>query len=90
VILQGRRRAARVPEYGVVEIVGNCMRRKALLHAAAVAAGRASPDQENRLVPAEMDHGDAMVAPTVSEARRQGRLILVVEDDATNQKVVLR
>ena len=37
-----------------------------------------------------MERVAAIAAPTVPEARQQGRLILVAEDDATNQKVLLR
>ncbi|MFH2083610.1 MAG: response regulator [Pseudomonadota bacterium] len=86
VITRGRRRRARVERSNLVTLDGNALRRLALLRAVAVAAGRASPEvfqerPENHLA------GET-APPTVAEARAQGRLILVVEDDEINQKVI--
>ncbi len=87
-ILRGRGRRAWLPPEDGVTLDGNCLRRRALLGAVAVATGRASP---------EVVHDDVEslgslpeTPPTVAEARACGRLILVAEDDATNQKVILR
>ncbi len=65
------------------------LRRAALLRAVAFAAGRI-----DRAALADDPRRQADVrerpAPTVAEAERAGRLILLVEDDEINQKVVLR
>ena len=73
----------------VVTLDGNCLRRSALLRAVAVAAGRASP------VVLHGGGGEVRRRPsrrrrTSAQARAQGRLILVAEDDEINQKVILR
>ena len=88
-LLRGRRRHARLTAEDAVMVDGNCLRRWNLLRAVAVAAGRASPDV--------MHEGDEeglatppVTPPTVAEARVQGQLILIAEDDAINQKVILR
>lgn len=87
-ITRGVRRRARVEPSSVVTLDGNALRRLALLSAVAVAAGRASPEvfQEK----AETFTVGEVEPPTIAEARSQGRLILVVEDDEINQKVILR
>ena len=87
-ITRGVRRRARVEPSSVVTLDGNALRRLALLRAVAVAAGRASPEvfhekTENFML-------GVVEPPTIAEARSQGRLILVVEDDEINQKVILR
>jgi CheY-like chemotaxis protein/HPt (histidine-containing phosphotransfer) domain-containing protein len=89
VLAYGRRRYARMSAVDVVTLDGNCLRRRALVRAVAVAAGRASPEV---LHDSGEDHDlDAPTsALTVAEAREQGRLILVAEDDLVNQKVILR
>jgi signal transduction histidine kinase/DNA-binding NarL/FixJ family response regulator/HPt (histidine-containing phosphotransfer) domain-containing protein len=87
-IARGWGRRARMTATDVVTLDGNCLRRSALLRAVAVAAGRASPEvlhETTTEVPVA-----APVAPTNAEARAQGRLILVAEDDEVNQKVILR
>lgn len=87
-ITRGRRRRARVEPSKVVTLDGDALRRLTLLHAVAVTAGRASPEvfQEK---PEKFMAGE-VEPPTIAEARSQGRLILVVEDDEINQKVILR
>ncbi len=62
-------------------------RRSAFLKSVAMAVGRASPEVDV-VMPALM--GSGKPAPTVDEARRTGRLILVAEDNATNQEVIRR
>lgn len=65
------------------------LKRGNLLRAVAVAAGRASPDLYpkcgNRL-----SLKKAKTPLSIDDARSQGRLILVAEDDLMNQKVILR
>jgi CheY-like chemotaxis protein len=65
------------------------MRHEALLRAVAVAAGRLP---RNALAAERPAAAPLPVAPppTVAEARAQGRLILLVEDDEINQTVILR
>jgi signal transduction histidine kinase/DNA-binding response OmpR family regulator len=87
-ITRGRRRRARVEQTSMVTLDGDALRRQALLRAVAVAAGRASPEifqeRSEKLLAGEVE------PPTLAEARAQGRLILVVEDDEINQKVILQ
>jgi CheY-like chemotaxis protein/HPt (histidine-containing phosphotransfer) domain-containing protein len=66
----------------------DALRRRAFLHAVAIAAGRAAAEES----PASVGNTPATQTPppTVAEARAQGRLILVAEDDKINQKVILR
>ena len=87
-IARGWGRRARMAATDVVTLDGNCLRRTSLLRAVAVAAGRASPEVLH-------NSGDEVAAaeptaPTNAQARAQGRLILVAEDDEVNQKVILR
>ncbi len=88
-LLRGRRRHARLSAEDAVLLDGNCLRRWNLLRAVAVAAGRASPevlhDGEDEGLAAQ-----PAVPPSVAEARTQGQLILIAEDDSINQKVILR
>ena len=65
---------------------GNALGRQTFLKAVAIAAGRAQPE-------AETPSGKTSVEispPSHEQARQQGRLILVAEDNETNQKVILR
>jgi PAS domain S-box-containing protein len=88
-IVRGRRRRARVAGANVVIFDGNNLRRSALLRAVAVAAGRASSEMLREVPPEEPPFGQ-LTPPTIGEARAQGRLILIAEDDEVNQKVILR
>jgi PAS domain S-box-containing protein len=85
VIGRGRRRNPRAEADGVIMIDGNALNRHTLAKAVAIAAGRASAEQD---VPS--DHHRTTRAPTPSrdEALRQHRLILVAEDNEINQKVI--
>ena len=79
--------ALTVPE--LMTLDANGLRRAVLLGAVATLAGRkvpiARPDEGGEALP------DAGLAPvTVAQARVQGRLILVAEDDEVNQIVLLR
>ena len=89
VIARGRRRSVRPAVLDVPTIEGNCLRRGVLVRAVATAAGRDAP------VAADESTGHTLIgAPvrptTVAEARAQGRLILIAEDDEVNQLVILR
>jgi PAS domain S-box-containing protein len=87
VIGRGRRRRGRMSAEGLVSVDGNLLTRRALLEAVAIAAGRikAADCQVQPSLPplahAPISHEDA---------RRQGSLILVAEDNEYNQKVVLQ
>src|SRR6185437_13679786 len=88
-IRRGKRHHLGQHDPSCVWVDGNVLRRSALLRAVAVAAGRASPD----IVPHQEVEGlgtPRLAAPTVARARREGRLVLVAEDDEVNQKVILR
>jgi CheY-like chemotaxis protein/HPt (histidine-containing phosphotransfer) domain-containing protein len=88
-ITRGRRARGRVELPGVVTVDGDTLRRAALVHAVAVAAGRASPvaaPARAEELPTDLPSGP----PSVAAARAAGRLILVAEDDLVNQKVILR
>lgn len=72
-----------------VSVDGNVLTRSALLRAVAVAAGRVPyHDEHNALAPAR--HAAMPMALSREEARRQRRLILVVEDNDINQKVIMQ
>lgn len=86
-ITRGKRRRARLEPSGVVTLDGDAMRRQALLHAVAVAAGRASPEIFQDAAEGQVAD-ERMTPPTIDQARSQGRLILVAEDDDINQKVI--
>ncbi len=88
-ISRSERRNLRVVAPDRVILDGGALRRQALLRAVAVAAGRASPE-----IIREITDGapvaESVTPPTIAEARAQGRLILVAEDDDINQKVILQ
>jgi PAS domain S-box-containing protein len=67
-----------------VAVDGNVLMRQTVLQAVAIAAGLAQPKEE-MLDADERVHA----APSRSNARAQGKLILVVEDNKTNQKVIV-
>ena len=72
-----------------VSLDGNVLTRSALLRAVAVAAGRIPRhDEQSALPPAR--YAAMPVALSREEARRQRRLILVVEDNEINQKVIMQ
>ncbi len=87
-ITRGLRVTARIVAPHIVAMQASAIRRRDFLRAVAVAAGRASPETA-RAAEDELVRGQ-LVAPTVSQARTDGRLILVAEDDPINQKVILR
>ena len=87
VIGRGQRREPRVEDAAVVLVDGNVLTRGVLLKAAAVAAGRV---REERKAPLHGKSEAEFSPPSREEARQQGRLILVAEDNETNQKVILQ
>jgi len=86
-IERGKRRRPRLTAPGLITVDGNALSRRTFLRAVAAAAGRVSPDE-----PAEKAAAGRLAAikPSRDEAMRQGRLILIAEDNETNQKVILR
>jgi CheY-like chemotaxis protein/HPt (histidine-containing phosphotransfer) domain-containing protein len=82
-----QKRGARIESSDVVTVDANPVVRYRFISAVAVAAGRASPEvarDEDALKIV------ATKAPTIDEARAQGRLILLAEDNLTNQDVIRR
>jgi PAS domain S-box-containing protein len=63
------------------------LRRSAFLRGVAMAAGRASPDIDND---EGILKGAQKKAPTIDEAKAAGQLILIAEDNVTNQDVIRR
>ena len=74
-----------LPDMVVVEDLP--MRRSSFLRGVAMAAGRASPEVEDK---GEKLTAGARKAPTPDEAEALGELILVAEDNVTNQDVIRR
>ena len=87
VVGRGRRSGPRVAGTDLVFVDGNVLTHKALLKAVAIATGRSRlPGRETSADPAPL----ASVPLSREETRQQGRLILVAEDNETNQKVILQ
>jgi len=88
VIMRHPQQHVRVQPPDIVIIDGDALRRDVLLRAIAVAAGFASPemvqDSPQQSFPEQAE------PPSVADARIAGTLILIAEDDETNQKVILR
>ena len=86
-IERGKRRRPRAPAPDLITLDGNALSRQHFLNAVAAAAGRASLETET----VSLSTGRfAVVAPSRAEAVRRGRLILIAEDNETNQKVIVR
>ena len=85
-VQRGRRKKPRHQTDYMVTIDSSGMRRKAFLLAVAAAAGRAGLDVSMKYTP------DRTASPELSKAaaRRLGRLILLVEDNETNRKVIVQ
>ena len=87
VIGRGKRREPRLNAVPAVLVDGNVLTRRALLEAVAIATGRAEVETKAaRRGRSEMEFRP----PSREAALLQGRLILVAEDNETNQKVILQ
>lgn len=88
-LTRGRRSHARQETRGLFTLDGVAMRRKSFIQAVAQAVGRYIPEplpQQNK----ESTCDQETTLPSIAEARAQGSLILVAEDDSINQKVILQ
>jgi len=88
-IAKGQHRVTQADNAGAVTVDGRSLRRRSLLRAAATAAGLVAPLAE----PPRPDNQPQKTGAsplTITQARVRGQLILVAEDDSTNQKVLLR
>jgi len=84
---RGGRRRSRIEVPGLVVLDAEVMHRRAFLKAVAMAAGRIEEQQQEEFP----SHAKMASAPlSREEARRQGSLILVAEDNEINQKVILQ
>lgn len=87
VVCASRVKADRPEIDNTVYLDASPMRRANLIRSVAVAAGRASPDIEYEDDQIVVKVGKA---PTVAEAEAAGQLILMAEDNVTNQTVIIR
>ena len=85
----GAGRYPKVIAPGVVAMGRTALRRRAFLTAVAVAAGR-DVSQTGIDVLEGPAQQPVRARPSIAQARARGRLILVAEDDAINQKVILQ
>ncbi len=87
VMEDGSGRGTRVAFPDCISVDTHPLTRSRFLNAVAVAAGRASPEVKKDEEVLELDDVEA---PTVEAAAARGELILVAEDNAINQNVILR
>jgi PAS domain S-box-containing protein len=81
---QGKRRTPRVEEVDLVTIDVDALARRMLFKTLGLASGRVLPDASD-------DKQDPTADPAPrDDAHRRGRQILVVEDNATNRRVIMR
>ncbi|MHB1093877.1 PAS domain-containing protein [Thiobacillus sp.] len=85
-IERGSRREPRVKHDGLVLVDGNVLTRQRLFKAVAIAAGHVA---EASHTPRSDKNGMIVEQPSRDEALRNGRLVLVAEDNDTSQKVIL-
>src|SRR6185312_15267885 len=88
-IARGQHRVMQLVNGGAITVDGRSLRRRSLLRAAAAAAGLVAPPAEQPLPENQPEKAGASPL-TITQARVRGQLILVAEDDSTNQKVLLR
>ena len=86
VIKRGRRRQARIEDIDIITLDGDVMYRQSLLRAMAIAAGKVEASTESAPPAGSFKSQPAPVSR--EDALRQGRLILVAEDNDINQKVI--
>jgi PAS domain S-box-containing protein len=89
VIERGKRHNLRQKDSGVFMVDGNALRRKTLVHAVAVAAGRKSLEQKSA-EPTDTNRQTAILPISRDKAIEYGRLILVAEDNEINQRVIVK
>ncbi len=82
-----RRRRPRLVAADWVAVDGNLLTRATVVKAVAIAAGRAAEDRD---LPVPGGRETPHRPPSRAEAMHQDRLILVAEDNETNQKVLLQ
>ena len=87
VIKRGRRRQARIEGIDIITLDGDVMYRQSLLRAMAIAAGKAEASTDSAPLTSNLLKTQP-AAVLREEALRQGRLILVAEDNDINQKVI--
>ena len=88
-LTRGRRRYPRQETSGIFTLDAIIIRRKSFIQAVAQAVGRYIPEplpQQNKETTCDQE----AILPSIAEARAQGSLILVAEDDSINQKVILQ
>jgi signal transduction histidine kinase/CheY-like chemotaxis protein/HPt (histidine-containing phosphotransfer) domain-containing protein len=83
----GAREGARLAEPDTVTVDAQPLKRSTFVAAAAIAVGSESPDTQADAAPTPVSTRKAM---SVEEARARGELILVAEDNVTNQDVIRR
>lgn len=86
VIGRGNRREIRCDEMGTCFIDGNCLGRSRFIEAVSAALGEVKPLSS----PTRGHHEKSFLPPIRAEAIAQHRLILLAEDNETNQKVIAR
>lgn len=82
-----RNKADRIAVADAIYVYSDPLRRAPFIRAVAIASGRARPDDADSDAEARIE---TRVAPSVSEAEAAGTLILVAEDNLTNQTVIRR
>ena len=87
-LTRGQRRATRVQQPDVVVLDRALLRSRTFVRAVGIAAGRCSPQALDDSGPGEVF--TSLTVPSIALAHAQRRLILVAEDDPTNQRVILR
>lgn len=84
-VRHGLRRRPRLEDTHLISVDSGSLSRRLLFRCVAMVAGRI-PFEEDR--PVSAPPRERVPVPSRSEARQQGRLILVAEDNETNQKVI--
>jgi len=87
VIGRGGRRQCRIVTNSLVEVDAETMHRRTFLEVVAIATGQAKQPDAQVL---QRDAKTSLTPPSREEARQQGHLILVAEDNEINQKVLLQ
>ena len=87
ILMTGRRNSVRIDPAGSMVMDVNPLKRVAFLNAIAIAAGRVSPEVYHA---EEQEDLKAAHVPTEEEAEQTGDLVLVAEDNLTNQNVIKR